>query len=185
MKSTDIAWLAGLLDGEGCFHSNKQGSPTIRLAMTDRDVVERASILLGLHRRPTVRQSPPNKTVYICSLNVRRSAAWMMTLWPLLGERRRAAVSKALRAWLSQPKGGANCKRGHALTLRPDGKSRMCRRCNADRGRAIPAEVKRARERAWLAKPGNLERRREWSRLSKARRRAVLDTDERQALICM
>lgn len=44
----EIYWLAGLLEGEGCFHAYRQGrkkTPNplvqVQVAMTDKDVVER------------------------------------------------------------------------------------------------------------------------------------------------
>lgn len=46
----EIAWMAGLLEGEGCFTAEggqraRFRYPRITLGMTDRDVVERASVL--------------------------------------------------------------------------------------------------------------------------------------------
>jgi hypothetical protein len=47
LSKVDIAWLAGLLEGEGSFMRGKRkDAPGISLAMTDRDVVERAAKLL-------------------------------------------------------------------------------------------------------------------------------------------
>jgi len=52
MRDVDIAWLAGLLDGEGCFvcFKDKRGPHQINfhtsLAMVDRETVERAAVLM-------------------------------------------------------------------------------------------------------------------------------------------
>ncbi len=48
MSLKDLAWLGGLLEGEGCFMIPK-GSPRIALAMSDKDVVQRAARLMGLN----------------------------------------------------------------------------------------------------------------------------------------
>ena len=53
MTDIDAAWLSGLLEGEGYFQITKPkpNHPTqvlIRLAMTDKDVVEKASKLLNV-----------------------------------------------------------------------------------------------------------------------------------------
>lgn len=54
IKETDIAWLAGLLDGEGCltyFRQKRSGAVNqlvwhLNMAMTDREVVEEAARIL-------------------------------------------------------------------------------------------------------------------------------------------
>ena len=45
MKTKELHWLAGLLEGEGCFTFNTY-SPVIMLAMTDEDEVRRAATLM-------------------------------------------------------------------------------------------------------------------------------------------
>jgi len=44
MPREDAAWLAGLLDGEGCFDAPR-GNPRVRLKMTDFDIVFRVAAL--------------------------------------------------------------------------------------------------------------------------------------------
>ena len=47
-SARDIAWLAGLLDGEGSFSVIANGSaPGIKLGMKDKDIVERAALLMS------------------------------------------------------------------------------------------------------------------------------------------
>ena len=46
-KGTDIAWLAGLLEGEGSFIVRPKNTPYISLKMNDKDIVERAANLMG------------------------------------------------------------------------------------------------------------------------------------------
>lgn len=42
----DIAWAAGLFEGEGCITKNK-GIPVLKLTMTDEDVVRRFGEVMG------------------------------------------------------------------------------------------------------------------------------------------
>lgn len=96
----DIKWLAGLLEGEGCFLN--QGSITVHLNMSDPDIVERAGRIM--HGTP----SPPVfRTVGMPQYSVRifgaRAAGWMMTLYPLMGARRQAQITTALGRWHTQP----------------------------------------------------------------------------------
>ena len=54
-----LAWLAGLLEGEGCFTINwnaGRGYPVIYVTMCDQDVVDRAGAMLGA---TNVRFDPP------------------------------------------------------------------------------------------------------------------------------
>lgn len=51
IPTKDIYWLAGLLEGEGCFHLDRiRGTPvpTIRVKMTDRDVVQKVAAVLRI-----------------------------------------------------------------------------------------------------------------------------------------
>lgn len=48
-------WLAGLLEGEGCFSVRQDGqrrSPKVLINMTDKDVIERVAALVGSGIRP-------------------------------------------------------------------------------------------------------------------------------------
>src|SRR5947207_5705193 len=98
----DIDWLAGLLEGEGSFccnvTSSPNGVPIIQLHMTDRDVVEHAGRLLQANlQRP--RPHPTQKTAYRVAVQGSRAISWMMTLWTLLGQRRRAQIEEVLKKW--------------------------------------------------------------------------------------
>jgi hypothetical protein len=112
----DLAWLAGLLEGEGCFSQNKASNRTgtsdsirVHVGMNDMDVVERAARLLGTrllgpyspsqaHRDGCVR-----KPQYRAVVTGAKAAAWMELLLPLMGERRKAAISGCLEFWKGLP----------------------------------------------------------------------------------
>lgn len=92
----DIRWLAGLLEGEGWF--GYYGTPRMTISMTDKDVVERVSRLTcksitGPYYGPT------RRPVYRVSLNGRLAVEWMMTVYSLMGERRRGAIKTVLAKW--------------------------------------------------------------------------------------
>ncbi len=110
MKSAEIAWLAGLLEGEACFiwmESKGYGYPRIHVEMTDADVMARVHSYLakGLPRNHLTSYTPKRKDgrnyqkVYRVVIAGRRAAEWMMTLRPLLGERRRAKIDECLAKW--------------------------------------------------------------------------------------
>ena len=98
----NLNWLAGLLEGEGSFFPgppSNPGLPVLQVGMADRDVMARVGRLL----RAKVHEHPPKKrewkTTYTIALKGSRAVAWMITLWPLLGERRRSQVERAVASY--------------------------------------------------------------------------------------
>jgi hypothetical protein len=138
LKTGDIHWLAGLLEGEGHFgfYGSKRGDRTvggsarILLGMSDRDVMERARDLMGFRpllfrRKPSPLSTRPCWQFSLCG---RRAAGWMMLLYPLMGERRREQIRESLVLWRAQ----RACARptnlcGHPE--RPHSGRRMCKSC--------------------------------------------------------
>jgi hypothetical protein len=49
VRQIDVIWLAGLLEGEGCFNirPDKNNQVRVSIEMTDRDIIERAAKLFG------------------------------------------------------------------------------------------------------------------------------------------
>ncbi len=96
MSDLELAWLAGLLEGEGCFSLHRR-SPEIRLQMTDRDVVERVALLFG-GRRVTAGK-PRNwgkQTVFTTSTQGDSAVQIMRAIRPHMGERRGARIDELL-----------------------------------------------------------------------------------------
>lgn len=101
-----LAWLAGLMEGEGCL-SHVKGSRrwTHRLLMSDADVVLRAHELSGVGcchswyppRFQAQGFKPQQAWVVnnICSIY-----ALMVAVYPWLGERRRAKVREMVQMFL-------------------------------------------------------------------------------------
>jgi hypothetical protein len=173
LSSLQIAWLAGLLEGEGCFSKGgpsggtrrpdgRQRQITVTLAMTDCDVVQRVADMLGT--RVGLKSIPADgrQKQYMCRIYSSRAAAWMMTLYSFLGERRRARVRELLAYWRTQPIANANkqhCPLGHAFirSLRRRGVwRRICRVCErqayqryANKKRAIRESLIPAQTALW------------------------------------
>ena len=95
----DLMWIAGLLEGEGCFHGSyaRNRTTVISLRMTDRDVVEKFAKLVG---RPTARVNPQNgvtkKYMWACSVTGSASRTLMQMLLPHMGERRHKKIAEVL-----------------------------------------------------------------------------------------
>jgi hypothetical protein len=103
----DIAWLAGLVEGEGNISINGR-SFTIRIKMADRDVVERAAALLGAKLYPVDAPRPGWKAMWLAQVKGAAAAGWAMTLYPWLGVRRRQQVRDAIAHWRTQGNGVIN-----------------------------------------------------------------------------
>lgn len=96
-----IAWLAGLLEGEGCFLP-KHGTnwPRVSLEMTDAGTVTAAAAVMGAqHVRSVARRRVGWRATYVASVSGHRAVALMQDVRPHLGARRRAAVDRAIGSW--------------------------------------------------------------------------------------
>lgn len=96
----NIRWLAGLLEGEGSFAvDRRQKQLRITVAMTDRDVVERVSSIMGMPIRRQTPSRPDHLALWRVECRGSWPAGWMMMLYGLMGRRRRAQIRDALAAW--------------------------------------------------------------------------------------
>jgi hypothetical protein len=140
ITTKDILWMSGLLEGEGCFQAggNRKGIPYISVGMTDRDVVEHAGRLLGAPKVGVAshEQYPhliaahhkPNYRVVVAGVT---AAAWMMTVYQFMGERRKAKIREVLAAWRTAPTHNLE-KRNATECAHTDDTAYckgMCRRC--------------------------------------------------------
>ena len=111
---SDIAWVAGLIEGEGSF--TWRSSPTISIQMSDLDIVLRAARLLGGNVRGPYQ--PKGKASYkrtwAFAVSGSNAASWMMTIYSFMGERRRAKIEEVLAIWKSKP-GYPKASRGSRL----------------------------------------------------------------------
>jgi hypothetical protein len=101
-RETDIAWAAGLFEGEGYITTNYKGrSPSFGIGMTDEDVVLRFTDIVGIdHKR--IRSRPPGidkrtKVLYELRVNRREDVDRVIDMFlPYLGNRRRERAIRAL-----------------------------------------------------------------------------------------
>ena len=97
VKTKDIIWLAGLLEGEGCFSLMKANGrsgqyPSISVGMTDEDIIVRISDIWGSNVCHRINH-------WRTHVHGVKAISWMMTLYPLLGKRRRAKIEKVIKVW--------------------------------------------------------------------------------------
>ena len=114
MTTHELYWLAGLFEGEGCFSWERhEGSPGAYIGMTDLDIIERVARLLKLRSRIDRRSGRPGMRHDLFFLKAigARGVGLMMTLYPLLGMRRRARIREILARWKQIPMANGYRKR--------------------------------------------------------------------------
>ncbi len=103
----DVAWLAGLLEGEGCFHEGHTGrtlTPQVEVAMADKDIIERvAQFFGGTSVTPKYRQkmNPNWRTQYRTLATSKRAVIIMQAILPYMGKRRSAKIRSILALYPS------------------------------------------------------------------------------------
>src|SRR5688572_1418342 len=106
LSPTDVAWLAGLLEGEGSFYLNKNHVngmvyryPVIVVNMTDRDVIERVASLFGtgVYDLPSYQEG--RQPAFRTQITGKRAAALMVDLFPYMGRRRAARITDVLNEY--------------------------------------------------------------------------------------
>ena len=165
LSREEIAWLAGLLEGEGTFSTTSNGRkgkasaktryvyPCVQVAMTDRDVVERVARMIGGGVKTARRshRNPNHKDAYITVVMGWPAVDVINLVLSWMGERRRVVINERISAYTAgrRPDGKAtHCRRGHELTgknvyVYPSGQQRCvtCRRAWQRETRGVEMRV--------------------------------------------
>lgn len=105
ITNIELAWIAGFLEGEGCFYtwSKEQHIPMLSVWSIDKDVIENVQKFFRTPiqvRKPTKLSRKPS---YGLQLSGSHAAGWMMTLYTFLSRRRRAKILELLAPWKEHP----------------------------------------------------------------------------------
>lgn len=145
----EVAWAAGLFEGEGCFGIYARGSRPnsvnvqLRLAMTDRDAVERFAAIVNIPVNGPRTRRTNEKPLWECVTQHRgeckRIAAMLL---PHLCERRAAKAQEILDLPDTKSLGErTHCPKGHPYSgdnliiemVGPKGAQHVARRCKTCR----------------------------------------------------
>ncbi len=107
----NIAWLAGLMEGEACFvlcfKQNQNGTRypwfSVSVNMTDGDVVDKAARITGMgnYSGPWPQKNPKHKPFYRWNVTKREYVyALLVALYPFMGLRRKAKIESILEAFV-------------------------------------------------------------------------------------
>jgi hypothetical protein len=167
LNPIDVAWFAGLFEGEGCIHRPNSTVCHISIRMTDRDIVERAEALFPMPNGiRCYKQNGGLGTKPLYEWNIARHAEVVRILGlilPYLGTRRTGRALALMEYIANRPGQGSfernktHCPKGHEYTPEntyrsPCGRGgRMCRICIQDRNRRKSSERSEALRRAKLS----------------------------------
>lgn len=97
---TQLAWLAGIIEGEGCIsiksRPNQKNALMVRVKMTDEDIIQRVANLFGTSYRSVAPAQAHWKTQYSTEITGKRAANLMKMISPLLGRRRKERLASLL-----------------------------------------------------------------------------------------
>ena len=107
MDKSDIAWLAGLFEGEGTFIWKKTGTfygvPMARIKMADKDIIERVQVFLGGNIYEEKERQEGWKRQYCLAYQGNTAMRIMLLLRPYMGIRRSKRIDDLLTIWTNRP----------------------------------------------------------------------------------
>ena len=104
MNEIEIAWLAGYLEGEGCFgiyNSKNNDYPSIHVATTDLDILYKVKELMNTNSFSSDLRTGKNgwKRTYRTISFGEKSITTMKEILPHMGERRTKKILEIIEAW--------------------------------------------------------------------------------------
>lgn len=112
LEPTKLAWLAGLLQAEADFTSDKRirsksndlnytpppPIPRVKLEMVEKDLMEHVGELVGQNVRPQNRKTASDKTVYRITIEAReKTELFLRAILPyIVGEKNRSRILELL-----------------------------------------------------------------------------------------
>ncbi len=112
-EHSDLAWLAGLLEGEGYFGMGNNGANSVRLRvtcrMTDKDVLRKAQAMTGMGRFYKVNRDNGYykahwKDTWNWEINKKDHIyALIVALYPFMGKRRGVRILEMIETYKTMP----------------------------------------------------------------------------------
>ena len=111
VSKSDLMWLAGLIEGDGCFHLTKSGRPIIFIEMTDKDVIDRVGNLWDSLVYVNKPEKSHYKPSYRSSVFNNKAKAFMIALKPYMSSRRQSKIAEIIQTCNEnyKPKRSINC----------------------------------------------------------------------------
>lgn len=129
MDTVDIAWFAGIFEGEGCFTIEKNGNTRLIVGMCDKDIIDRIKAMFPIHQNKAPVQPKPVQPRYNqpkirytwCVSDPGEVKRITELILPWLGERRTAKANEVLKSLATRRErdkrtNKTHCRQGHELT---------------------------------------------------------------------
>ncbi len=134
-----IAWAAGIFEGEGCIHFQSVNCVSLTIHMTDEDILRRFAEVVGagsihpVHAPSRSGSKPIFRWDTANSRDVRRILEYLVPWFGVRRGLRATAALERLKNNLGRGESRTHCLRGHGfdgtnLIVMPDGR-RRCREC--------------------------------------------------------
>jgi len=94
----DLLWLSGLIEGDGCFFSQKN-RPVVSLSLTDKDVLTRAAQIFQTSIYHYSPKELNHKDQYEFQIKSEKAISIMNALYPYMGERRKKTIDVVKQKW--------------------------------------------------------------------------------------
>lgn len=105
INDKDLFWLAGWLEGEGCFsiyRNYRTKCPVVMAGSTDFDVISKVAKLFGVGVQYMRKSKPKKETykpMYYTRVTSAKAKALMLKVLPLMGERRSARIKEVIELY--------------------------------------------------------------------------------------
>ena len=141
LSETEIAWIAGILEGEGYFGIDNRSkdryelsktppAPFIKISMVDEDIIQRLSKLLDKSYFSPSRKTVKGKQVYTLHIGEKEKVLFILEkILPHMGERRSERIRECishLHCWKEWVENGGrveNAKRANQIRQQKQPKS--------------------------------------------------------------
>lgn len=142
LKESEIAWLAGIYEGEGTCTITSGRAIRVEVVMTDEDIVRRICYLTGCGTVRTLSQRGENyKPSYRWSIGSMDAVNFLTAVLPWLGQRRAQRANEAVENWTTNKRqstaGDIFCVNGHRYDAPGNRRTKYgtCHLCNLEASR--------------------------------------------------
>ena len=110
LTSQQIHWVAGIVEGEGCLGIRPSGrtfSPRLEVKMADEDVIAKLAYILGrryAYCNEWAVKNTNRQKQYKVAVTGPSAIGWALTLYPLMGLRRRKKIREVVSYWRTHGK---------------------------------------------------------------------------------
>lgn len=110
VSNIDIAWMAGLLEGEATFYvrpprkNSIHKTPVIQIVMTDKEPIEKIAKLLGYKVGTPPMHKGGTKSLYRVNIYGERAFGLTQTIYGLMSPRRQSQIRLMWAAWQMNPR---------------------------------------------------------------------------------